>query len=138
MTESFSFFVAICPYEDLKTCFNLLPHSVKMYVKCEMEEMAGVRKIALVWSRKVTIEHVIKKIPVLINISGSKCDAKGRHILATKYIRWRTWMRESHYEKLSQELRKRSKFLNRPWLPSKTSPSRVHNFFEERNHHTTP
>ena len=134
MSDKFSFFVAICPYEDLKVCFNLLPKCVKMYVKCEMED-PGLRKIALVWNKKVSVEHVMNLVPVLTNICGSKCDGKGRHILATKYIRWREWMKESHYEKLSNELRKRSKFLNRPWLPSKDTPTRVHNFFEERTFH---
>lgn len=131
MEEKFSFFIALCPYDELKNCFDLLPNTCRMYVKCEMEQ-AGVRKVAIVWHNKVTVNHVIKRIPFFDQICGSKCTKEGRHLLKTKYIRWRSWMNEYQYEKLSQSLRKRSKFLNRPWLPDPKNPYKVRNFFEER------
>ena len=129
--EKFSFFIAICKYEDLKTLFNLLPKTSKMYVKCEMES-PGTRKVALCYHSKTKLDTVVKNLPFLLEVCGSKCDGHGRHVLATKYIRWREWMNSYQYEKLSEKLRKRSKFLNRPWLPAKNSPSQVKNFFIER------
>ena len=129
MTDSkFSFFVAIADYNDLKYIANVIPKTVKMYVKAEMET-PGTRKIALAWHNKTTVDHVTKVIPCLIEICGSACYAKQRHILTTKYVAWKQWMRETDYEKLSDKVRKRCKFLNRPFMLSETNPYKVKNFF---------
>lgn len=130
--DKFSAFIGIIPFEDLKLQFDLIPKSWKMYVKCDMES-PGTRKCVFITNNKVSIEHVANVVHLAIEIGPTYCNnGKARHILRTKYIRWRSWMKESEYLKLSEKQRQRSKFLNRPWLPSKTSESRVHNFFEER------
>ena len=133
MTEKYSFFVAIAPYEELTNIARLIPKTWKFYVKCNMEQ-AGTRKIVIITgSNKVSMEHVVRTIPFLIQICPSTGrDGKTKHILTTQYIRWRPWMRARDYEKLSDEVRKRTKFIDRPHMPDKENPYKVKNFFIER------
>ena len=126
-SDKYSAFIAIIPFEDLQLQFTLIPKSWKMYVKSEMET-PGTRKCVFISPNKISIEHVLKVVHLAIEICPTSCkDGMSRHKIYTQYIRWRNWMSESDYFKLSDAQKKRSKFLNKPWLPSKQSPSRVLN-----------
>ena len=125
MNSSFSAFVTIIPFEDLQLQFNLIPKTWKMYVKCEMES-PGTRKCVFIIPKRISIEHAEQVIHLAIEICGTSCNnGHARHMLRTKYIRWRNWMSENDYFKLSEKLRKRSKFLNKPWTPDPHNPNRV-------------
>lgn len=130
MTDSkYSAFVTICNVTELLDIFRLIPKSWHMYVKNEMEE-PGTRKVVFICPNKVSLDYAEKTIWLALQICPTSCDSGyAKHMLKTRYIRWRYWMSESQYLKLSEKQRERSKFLDRKWLPAK--PNKVHNFFTD-------
>ena len=117
-SDKFSAFVAIIPFEDIQNQFNLLPSSWNFYVKSKMEEIPGTRKCVIITPNKISIEHALNVIHLAIEVSPTSCkDSKSKNILRTQYIRWRNWMTERDYFKLSDVQKQRSKFLNRPYIP---------------------
>ena len=119
-SDKFSAFVTIIPFEDLQNQFNLLPRSWNFYVKSQMET-PGTRKCVIITPNKISIEHAINVIHLAIEISPTSCkDNKSKQILRNQYIRWRSWMSERDYFKLSDVQKQRSKFLNHPFIPSNT------------------
>lgn len=124
-TDNFSAFIAIIPYEELKFTCDTIPKTWKMYVKSEMES-PETRKCVFIVPRKISMNHFEKTVHRALQFCGTSChDGHSRHKLRTSYIRWRQWMSESDYIKLSEIQRKRSKFLNSPWYPHPNNPNKT-------------
>ena len=114
MTDSFYSFVAIVKFEDIKYIPPLLPSSYRLYVKAKMEEDdPSLRRIAIVnTKRKVTVDYICSLLPMLVNVCGYQFGGREKHILLTKYIRWREWMTVKEYSQLAEHLKKKSKFYS--------------------------
>ena len=132
MTDSkYTAFVAICNFEELLDIFRLIPNSWHMYVKSEIEE-PGTRKVVFICPNKVSFDYAEKTVWLALKMCPTSCKSGyAKFMLRNKYIRWRNWMSESQYLKLSEKQRERTKFLDRKLLPSKTAPNKVHNFFTD-------
>ena len=112
MTDRFYSFVAIVKYEDIKYIPPLLPSTYRLYVKAKMEE-EGLRRIAIVNTKnKVTVDYICSLLPMLVNVCGYHFGNREKHILLTKYIRWREWMTVKEYSQLADHLKKKSKFYS--------------------------
>ena len=100
-----------------------------------MEDAQGTHKIAITsGTNRVTVDHICKLLPFLIKVCGSSCSSgAAKHTLMTQYVRWREWIHDWEYEKVSASVRKRTKYLNRPFHPHPTNPNKVKDFFKERH-----